>query len=152
MGHHFSKFLDVHCTVCKYNLQMYMYRPYKYIHVQSVIRVFEIEVRNCLTLCSRNLILFFSEEMVVVACMCFMSLLAMMVVLSEEPQDCDDQSAEEDKKHLDPVVNSLVKLSDDDLTAGDVDEGTAGKAHEDRVDKRVALSDCHANQYTDRCC
>ena len=86
------------------------------------------------------------------ACMCSMTLLAMMVVLSEEPEDCDDQSAEEDKEHLDPVVDSLVELRDDDLTAGDVDEGTAGKAHEDRVDKRVALSDCHTNEYTDRCC
>ena len=47
-----------------------------------------------------------------------MTLFAMMVVLAEEPEDGDDQSADEDKDHLDPVVNSLVELSDDDLTAG----------------------------------
>ena len=85
--------------------------------------------------------------------MSFVSILtSVMVVLTEEPENRNNRATKKNEEHLRPLVTSLVELRRDDLTAGDVDEGTAGKAHENRVDKRVALSNGHANQYTDRCC
>ena len=64
-------------------------------------------------------------------------------VAPQEPQHGDNGATGEHEQHFGPLVLSFVELGHDDLTAGDVDEGTARETQECNVDHFVAFGDLH---------
>jgi len=46
-------------------------------------------------------------------------------VTSEKPEDSDEEAANEDQQHFDPLVAASVELTHDDFAARHVDESAA---------------------------
>ena len=68
-----------------------------------------------------------------------------MCVAINEPEDGYDQSTQEDHNHLEPLFVSLVELVDNNLAAGNVDEGAARETEKDDIDNGRVFGDRHSN-------
>ena len=72
-------------------------------------------------------------------------------MLTEEPKTGNDSATEQDEEHLNPLVMTFVKLCNNDLTAGDINESTSRYSEEGDVNELVAVGNLHANNNADWC-